>query len=391
MPHSLLSILYSVGFVGLVLWLLSFPKPENENYLDVFWLYSFIVLFFLLTWILRPELRYFYERETFGVLDSVFMFRRGIYAYLVIRLLSDGTQLDFALKTLAILNVILFTLQFIKANIQGYWLIVSPTGNLMKAPYQLGFGYDVLLISMIFLWWGFYKKGPWLIKLLFFWSAIIIARGGSRGALLFLIFSVLLLIAISLIQQKKFKTLFIVVISGAILAVLGFVILKYLAGTILPALNQSRTLKLILSGEFLYDNGRIRIWTTVFNKMRDNYYLPGGPFSERPVVAPINIAGYSHNVFVEILIDFGLFFGIIIIIALAYFSLKMFIKCKNEEILGAFFVFFVSSMALLTSLTFWNYPPFWACLGLIVNGYKQNVLAVTPKFKKRLKRIKQET
>jgi hypothetical protein len=95
-----------------------------------------------------------------------------------------------------------------------------------------------------------------------------------------------------------------------------------------------------------------------------------------------NVA-YAHNVFLELLLTFGMLIGMIIIIYLMYlFIWKLMFKQMDVKIKGFLLSFFtVSFLQLMTSRTFLTETNLYILIFMLVNiAYNRNkVLHVNPK------------
>ena len=92
----------------------------------------------------------------------------------------------------------------------------------------------------------------------------------------------------------------------------------------------------------------------MYGAFGDRYYLP----SYYP---------YAHNLFFEIMLTFGKFFGSIIFITLIYSFLKTFIENKEFEGLLVIATGSFSICRLMFSTSFWTEPYFWAFIALLYN------------------------
>lgn len=366
-PDNVVHVTYTVLFVVLLCMALFYQRSRPLGDLVVF--YVGILLLFGITWLLCPSLRIFFARNIFGVKESVFAVHRGIYAYLIIRLLRQAENLWLSLKVTASVGIIFRVMQFIAAQVRGFWLVMSPEGGYIKHDYQLGYGYDVMYLFFVFLLWGILEKNH-VAKGLAALSFVLLFMGGSRGAFVFCVIGSVLFLYVYFYRLRRKRAIKITTIV-LLVTIVVFVGLILLLPKLFPTWSvSSRTLASLLSGNLFYDNGRFAIWKQVLTQSLHRYFLPGGAFADRPAVVDINIAGYSHSIIVEHIADFGLILGLLILLIVAYMEFRMLFTCRNKWRLACFFVFIASSLALLSSFTFWNYAPYWACLGMMVSSFK---------------------
>ena len=76
---------------------------------------------------------------------------------------------------------------------------------------------------------------------------------------------------------------------------------------------------------------------------------------------------HPHQVFLEMLIDFGVIIGSIIIVWLLVSSVRMFTMKGQDEWKAVFLVFFARACQLLVSVTFWHSIGLWGVLAVGVN------------------------
>src|SRR5699024_2881528 len=120
----------------------------------------------------------------------------------------------------------------------------------------------------------------------------------------------------------------------------------------------SRSIAMITSGEFSNDNGRSIIWDTVIRAIKEGGIFGYGIMGDRPFIAPIHYVGYSHNIFLEIIVSFGLI-GYFFIAYLVIDSIRMIFFCKDVNSRDLFAILFSISCQLLLSMSFWYVWEFW--------------------------------
>jgi len=98
--------------------------------------------------------------------------------------------------------------------------------------------------------------------------------------------------------------------------------------------------------------------------MIKNGFWGYGAYGDRYVIGRVYWVGYCHNIFLELLINYGWIIGGILCISIVVTSLKMLITCKNESWWICFVIFFVPSMKLLLSGSYWYLEAFWACIAV---------------------------
>lgn len=89
-----------------------------------------------------------------------------------------------------------------------------------------------------------------------------------------------------------------------------------------------------------------------------------GAMGTRHVIYQYIYVAHPHQFFLEILVDFGVIFGSIIIIWLGYKSVKLFLMKGQDEWKAVFLIFFARACQLLVSLTFWHSIGLWGALAV---------------------------
>lgn len=355
--------------------------PSRYLKLDFVILYVLIAGFLALTLIFHPEYEYYYAREDYGVWDHVLIPYRGIYAYLFIRLVDNPKRILACMKKAGWLMFIYFGYQLILFLRRGYWVGVAGTNASAHLSYSVSFGYDMLPFALVFLYFALTSK-KWNDIFASIMSVVMILMGGSRGPVLFLgLFFVVYLLRT--LQRSKKK---ILIIFGTIILSVGLYLVYEPAligiSTLISKLGfSSRFITTLLSGRITNDSGRSRIWMAAINMIKDNPFGYGA-MGSRSTISQYIVAGYPHSVVLEILIDYGVFFGGMLLTVFLVGSFKLLFMQKESEWSGVFLIFWAASCSLLISLTYWSIPSFWAAIGVGVCYYKSTKLRSRKKPRK---------
>lgn len=134
----------------------------------------------------------------------------------------------------------------------------------------------------------------------------------------------------------------------------------------------SRTLSLLKNSEYTGLNGRNILWRNGFEFFKDRPILGYGIGGDRSLIlSPWKQGGqYVHNMFFELLLDFGfsggVLFGVLLFLIILYGYER-----KSLEYRGLLILFSCLSIPkLMLSGSFWNEPFFWYLLTLIFNKKK---------------------
>lgn len=382
-------LLFSITLIPFIFLLAGVKGDKNfisQNITPFFYLYASIVIIFLISLFSNPQLSVFYFRNDYGI-GPVFCFDGAIYAFLIFSICSDPLHLiNILIKTAYIKFFYLIVVVFIPAMIRGYWIDIAPGGGTMEFSYSLSFGYDMLfpLTVCLVAWFDNHKIVHLIIA---FSSAILIVTNGGRGAILCLVLFMVLLFINRIIEKRVSMTKIILLIIimfflGAFLFILKDYFLSLIVNVLSISKISSRSLEMIVNGTFSDSNGREQIWNTVVDAIRTGGPFGYGLFGDRPFVSPLHVAGYSHNLFLELLVSFGII-GVVCIIYILIDAIRMIFFCKDKNWRLIYIVLFICSCKLFLSLSLWYVWEFWAAAAV---AYKYKVLV-----KKNLNEIQKNT
>ena len=342
---------------------------ERKLLIPDFWLLLFAVaVFFALSYLAHPESAYWFERDGTGAFDYVFRPNNGLYIYLFIRLINDPKRILKTVKLAGWPMYLHFLRLVMQAMARGYWIDTSIRGYAIHKSYNLTLGYDVLIFALAFLYCALEEKraADWIGALI---GIGIILAAGSRGPVLDIgIFAVLYVLIKVSASRKKTAVILGLVILGA-----GFVIaypyLLLMLSRIMERFHiSSRFLTMLSNGAITEDSGRLTIWNATWEMIKENP-LGYGAFGSRPVISQYIFVAHPHQLFLEVLVDFGVFFGGAFIIWLLYSTVKIFRMRGIPEWKGVFLIFFARACQLLVSLTFWHSIGLWGALAVGVCIY----------------------
>ncbi len=235
------------------------------------------------------------------------------------------------------------------------------------------FGYNLLLPALVALISGVVYKKYYLILGIFL--TICIIGFGGRGALICLFASLLLLFYLF---SRSIKLLSKVVLYATSICCLFIVLFYYdsILHNLLQLFPDSRTLVLILNGNFWGEAGRYSFYNESFRLINESPLSFRGILSDRILLSTAfnNIEGafgsYAHNILLEIFIQFGVLVGgILIVFLLLLFinSLLVVIRSKDIYLKVIYSILIGYNIQLLFSGSYISSPMFWMALGLIVS------------------------
>lgn len=340
-------ILQAVMYISLfTLAILSLKLLTKNIKKDIIWLYIGLILLIVISCLLDSRVLSLIIAEKLfsGILIS------AITGYALFRLIDDF-DLFFSVLIKISYAVIL------------YATIIVLTSSIGSA--YMGFSYGILLFVLAALYDGLFNKN----KLSLLWGmlgVLVNVLGGTRGSLL----CIAALICSFFMLTKKWKRAigFILVISLTIVEYNNLIkLLGYISNQLGIDSRIVSALQGINMSDIAYGNGRDTITAVSYQLINENPF--GYGILRDRVLLNENVwwfttNGYAHNVFLEIWLQFGLFFGTAIIIWGCSKVLKFAHEFNYTDpamavglICLCYCVSLFVSRSYITSFVFWG---FWA-------------------------------
>ena len=194
---------------------------------------------------------------------------------------------------------------------------LSPFRNLDET-YNMSFGYCMLLPAMFL----FTQQG-YIDKFMSFMLFALILVDGSRGPVVVLaIFYTYYTLFLSSGKTKKRMVLIVAVAVWAAMMILPR----------LESFQNSRTMFLLKEGELIsYDSGRDEdVYSVILPKIMESPIVGWGIGGDRYFLD----GSYSHNIFIEVFIHYGIFFGTALFAWLFFYCIRMFLSSRTKHIPG---------------------------------------------------------
>ncbi len=327
--------------------------------------YFLVFLLFILTILIHPEYNSWFSHDTYGIVPALLHPKSGIWAFLIIWLMKDEKKIVRDLKVACILLFVFHLFRFIVATIRGYWNIYDFSGQIEQGSYNLEFGYDMLFPTAFMGAYAFiYNKRVYYIP--YFIGLFCIIMGGSRGAIIWPIVLIPMMLPFRWREKKNYRAA-VIILLALILVTLNYKTITVGILSILKSVGlESRTIESILNGTFSDGSGREAIYSKAIEMIKDGGFFGWGVYGDRYEIGRIVKWGYSHNVFLELLISFGFFFGSIICIWLVKNVIGLYRKCMNNERKIILMTFLITSFKIIFSNSFWYTGAFWGVLALIL-------------------------
>lgn len=357
------SIIFLVSSIPFIYFLLNLSKFKIKQWIPFIYIYILVISSILLSIIVNPDLYYFFTRPYYG-LSRVIRPDCAIFAFLFFSIADNPENtIKVVIKYAYIYFLVKIIVNLIPALIRGYWIDIGPNGEELASRYNLSFGYAIAFPTMVFLY--HFTKDRKVYSLLFFGFGMwCVLTQGNRGSLLIIIIYILLLY-IRKLQNSKYSLIkFFFLITFLFLI---YIRLDVIMGIALETFHkygfQSRNIEKLINGSFTTLNGRDFIWSEVIKKIEKIWPLGLGTFGDRPIVAPMHTAGYSHNIFLELIVSYGLIgllFSIVMIVKVLY----MIIYCRDDQWYNLYIIMLSCSAQLLLSMSLWYVWQFWAAISI---------------------------
>lgn len=352
-----------LAYIPVVLLLLAGRKRKAFLRFGCVWICIFAVC--MLTYLFHPEYKSWLFQGEFNVWLAIFRPDMAPYLFLFICLVDDSSKLIKTLKRAGIVLIIYNVYKLLYAElVRGYW-VATGVNRGTEGEYNLGFGYDVLLLFVLFTVLG--KREGKRYYVLSAISLLCILVAGSRGPLVGVGLVVLLQLWEYIRAKRPLQR--IIWISGFLVA-FGLILfnlssLLMSAGQFLQELGiSSRTVEMLANGSYYTeDSGRSVIWGVAGDLIRTGGPFGHGIYGDRYVIAQQTTLwiGYCHNIVLEILVDFGYLLGGIILAVMLCRMIRI-LRAPDSEWRSLYLIFLLSASQLIFSGSFWYIATFWGAI-----------------------------
>lgn len=207
----------------------------------------------------------------------------------------------------------LYVISWGTAMLVLFYVIQFFRGVFVIDAYNMSFSYGCLLPMLTL--YSHRKPIDIVVSLIMFIAVLAI---GARGTA---IITVAYILMDSLLNHNK-STIFIWL--GIALFIL---LLPFMSGLFESIGINSRTLSLFFEGNIAYESGRDVIRQLLIERLMEHPFSGLGLYGDR--VATMGVQ--SHNIILEICVDFGLFFGFFIMLFLLLYLVRLFRQSDNEK------------------------------------------------------------
>lgn len=229
---------------------------------------------------------------------------------------------------------------------------------------EMGAAY-ALLPHLLIVFNSCLRNFKWYSLLIFLLGLLRLLGTGNRGSLVCIAFFAIVYFLFC--SENKHKWV-VVLLLGAV-TFLGWSRQDFIFDFFSNILGEfgfsTRVFDLAMASELADANGRDTIATFFTGKIREGGFLGYGIFGDRSLLN--DPEGYPHNLVLEILIDFGVPLGALILIVVAILFFAAFKSCKSTVSKSLFFVLFtVGFVTFFFSDSYLENPMFFLLVGYCV-------------------------
>lgn len=389
-------LFFMVGLIVLYLIAIIQRHKEGDSRAIFFFILSVLLLVALIfiSMLRNPDLKFWIFGSDWNFVLQAADSRKAVFGLLVILLVKDHDRILRNSYYSAVLMFIYMIYQVFLFELFGNWAHYFSLEE-GASRYNMSLGYELIFVAIILLTMAIARKSLLSMLLAAFATGISVYYGARGVVILLLAYAGLMLLYWSgdswRINRENFKLklkslkiigvyLLIVLVVIVLIIPVSQSLIKLLEpfvehtelldefGEPIPVEDfESRTIESIIDGEFLQDVGRKKIWSLSLEGFLDSPIIGQGFYGDRPFVGVRFNWGYSHNILLELMCQFGIF-GILIFAAILYFAMKLLSKNHGSVQNLVLIIFGSMCIKLLISDSYLIYNHFWIFLGLLLIG-----------------------
>lgn len=354
----------SIFLMYFPLLLIPIISKKRRKVFDFACIWLFMLISCLVTSIFHPEYNAWLFEGEFNIWLSIFRPDQGIYLYLFIRMIDEPNKILTTFeKAASILLAYNLYKYYYSTRVLGYWVGTGISRG-AEGEYNLGFGYDVLFLFVIFTILG-KNKNKWYYALSVI-SLYCIVMAGSRGPLLGVCLTLLILLMDVIKNQSAVQKVILLILFALIstLIIVNFtnILLAFAYANQRVGLS-SRTIVSIISGNTFEDTGRSRLYQIAFDLIRTGGPFGNGIYGDRYVISSQTTMwiGYCHEIALEILVDYGYLLGGAILVFLICRIVKI-LRASDSEWRNVYLILLISASQLILSGSYLYISLFWGAM-----------------------------
>jgi len=228
--------------------------------------------------------------------------------------------------------------------------------------YSMTLSYYLLMPSLLYLY-KFLNEVSVKYFIAFLLSFISILLLGSRGPILCIAVYTITYLINNIRGKSNIKKMvfYFIAIIILLISIIFFKNILYILNQILENFNiYSRTVALLLDDD-IHLSGRENLYSGAFELIKQHPILGIGIAGDR-----YYFGGYVHNIFLEIVLNFGCFFGLLLLLLLISIFIKS-IFFINRNMLNFILIFFcLGAVPLMISGSYLISAWFWIFIGISI-------------------------
>jgi len=325
---------------------------------------SLLLLFVLyLDW--KWNLPYHIDMKEYVELVNIHLFRYCIPMLLLGISLNNMDRLFGYLKIMAMVLLVIYGLQYFVFSSIFQWVSYSQEAGYLCAT------------SCIIFWVLYLYKKDYICLVLVPLSILFILLSGSRGPLLTLLLGMVL--SFGVVKKPKTNKIILYVVVLFMLLILWALLKDVVLDTLFDFADQhglsTRTIEKMSTNEMSGDDSRDMLKSLAISYSFDNFPYGTGIFNDRFYIYTKYYASFSktsdifgsycHNFFVELCMQFGLIFGVLLSLYAALRLLIMLLRKTNKMSTKLAYVLLltIGFFPLLISRSYLTFPYFYLLIG----------------------------
>ncbi len=318
---------------------------------------SKIILFIIITFFVIMLFNYILYPDTFKYIgkDNIPFFLFGFLSFIFYTSLK---------------NKDIFFILFIKSvYIQSFFsiLYLSSINFNNNIIYSMSYSYYIFPLLLLLIW-KMFKSFKIIDLFLFLLNLFFLIIIGSRGPLVAIMIFLIILFANKIIKFRN-KSQFLINVSLVTFLFLLIININKIISNLLNILSnqgiKSRTISTVLDSSANFLSGRDKVFFYTLDYINKRPVFGYGVLGDRKVLSFIGQA-YPHNIFLEILMQYGIIIGFLILIALLGLIFYRFLKRSNNKE-RYFFAFNLGFLPLLVTGSYLTFYNFWLFLAIFIN------------------------
>lgn len=341
-------IIIPICFILVILFAFPYILKEISGVDIVFYFVCLIVV--LLNIIIYPNNAYYIEEKLVDILIFVLLaFFLGV-AY-------RHNEVKRSIFHASAISVLTFF---------AYQFYVLSSGREL-ADYNMDAAYHILPSAVFLIYWAFERKKI-INAILAIVGLALIFTYGTRGPMLAMIIFLFACIFIYGLRNKSviFRFVYITCVSSIVIWLLTSTVMvdtaRYLSKTFSEAGFSTRIFDYFLKDEITVSKGRDIIYSSIEQSIKENLLFGCGLMGDRVIV---NI--YAHNLFLELLCQFGIVFGsLLIFLSIGLPLCALLIARKDSSFMFIVMLIIMVFTKLMLSGSYIEEPYFFLLMGMSV-------------------------